>query len=140
MCIPKMVLKIEVTLDSEGDLHNCHLHQDLQRHPHLVEGNKELWKKENTEVEVNQEAGLKPKRQRLMTNYHQRVPTKQEQVQAQVEGRDQEAPVEDPDPDAQDDSRGNQEVEALRTPLAEERIIQRGQKAMLRSKKKGERS
>ena len=46
------------------------------------------------------------------------------------EGGDQEAPVEDPDPDAQDDSRGNQEVEALRTLLAEERMIQRGQKAM----------
>ena len=60
-------------------------------------------------MEVNQEAGLKLKRQR--------VPTKQEQVQAQVEGGDQEAPVEDPDPDAQDDSRGNQEVEALRTLL-----------------------
>ena len=97
---------------------------------------KELWEKENPEVEVNQEAGLKPKRQRLMTNYHQRVPTKKEQVQAQVKGGDQEAPVEDPDPDAQDDSRGNQEVEALRTLLAEERMIQREQKVMLRSKRK----
>ena len=52
------------------------------------------------------------------------------------DGGDQEAPVEDPEPDAQDDSIGNQEVEALRTLLAEEKIIQSGQKAMMRSKRK----
>ena len=92
--------------------------------------------KENPEVEANQEAGLRPKRQRLMTDYHQRVTAKKEQVQAWVEGEDLEASMEDPDPDAQNDCGGNQEVEALRTLLAEERMIQRGQKAMLRSKRK----
>ena len=30
--------------------------------------------KENLEVEVSQEAGQKPKRQRLMTDYHKKTP------------------------------------------------------------------
>ena len=80
-------------------------------------------KPEKPEIEVNLEVGQKPKRQRLMTDYHMKIPVEQEQVQ--VEGGDLETPVEDPDPGAQKEGGGNQEVEALRTLLAEEKMIKR---------------
>ena len=53
-----------------------------------------------------------------------------------MEGGDQDTPVGDSDPGGQNDGRGNQEVEALRTLLAEEKMIKRGPKAMERSKRK----
>ena len=89
--------------------------------------------KPEVSLEVSLEVGQKPKRQKLMTDYHMRIEV--EQKQEKVEVGDQETPG-DLELGTQEKEEDNQEVEALRTLLTEEKMIQRGQKAMMRSRRK----
>ena len=86
--------------------------------------------------EVSLEGDQKPKRQKLMTDYQVRLEVKHEQEKEVAREQENSGAPGVPELDNQGVGESNQEVEALRTLLTDDKMIQRGQKAMMRSKRK----